>query len=183
MLRTLTVSLLGALALAAAPVALAQSEHYVDRPLEINVHAGGLALDDADTEVIFGVRGAWHTRSGFGFGGNFDVVPVGNESRLLAFEGEIFLTSGEVSYTFPSDDPTHFFVAAGIGAATFSPDDGDSESELLIPVGGGFKWFLADSRYAIRAEVRDQIIRVDNGDSETLHNWEFSVGISFLFGP
>lgn len=163
----------------------AQVEPYADRPFEVNAHVGGLALDQADTEVMVGARVVFHTPRGLGFGGNFDVSSIEeSEARFggLGFEGDLFLASGEVTYTFRSDNPVHVFVSLGVGAATFSPDEGDSESELLIPIGGGFAWFPEESRWAVRADVRDQIIRVENGESDTFHNWELSGGISFLFG-
>lgn len=184
MSRTTLVLALAMLA-GAIDAGRAQGDPYAARPLEVNAHVGGLALDGADTEVMAGARVVYHTAGGLGFGGNFDVAPVEeSEARFgtLGFEGNLFLASGEVTYTFPSDNPVHLFLSLGVGAATFSPDEGDSESELLIPIGGGFAWFHEETHWAIRADVRDQVIRVENGESDTFHNWEFSGGISYLFG-
>lgn len=185
MRRTIHALLLGALTAATANVVRGQDRPYVDRPIEVNAHAGGFALDGGDTEVLLGARAMFHTARGLGIGGSFARVAVEEiETRFgpPGFDGDLFLTSGEVVYTFASDTPVHAFVLAGVGAATFSPEEGDGESELLIPVGGGFTWFLEEWPIAIRGDVRDHVIRRGDGESDTLHNWEFSGGISILFG-
>ena len=186
MSRTILACALAAFAVATTDVAHGQDRSYADSPIEVNAHVGGLAVDGSDTEVMYGVRAAYHTARGLGFGGSFDLVPIEEtEARFgtLGFEGDLTLASGNVSYTFPSDTPVHVFVTLGVGAATFSPDEGDGESELLIPLGGGFTWFLEAWPLAVRGDVRDHIIRVEDGESDTFHNWEFSGGISVLFGP
>lgn len=192
MRKSLYAIAIAALALGWTTTARAQAEHYANKPIEINVHAGGLSFDDGDTELIFGGRAVYNMTNGFGIGGNFDYVD--------AEGGSVLLYSGEVDYTFPSESQTHFFVGAGVGAATFDPDDVDgievdSETELLVPVGGGVKWFnrTNDPTWGLRAEVRDNIIFVSGrdvvvggevieGDDEVTNNFEFSAGVSFFLG-
>lgn len=181
-----------ATALAWTSTAHAQAEHYANKPIELNVHAGGLKFDEGDTEVMFGARAVYNMASGFGIGANFDYID--------AEGGKVYLYSGEVDYTFASASQTHIFVGAGLGAATadFDEDAGfdqESETNLMVPLAGGIKWFnrTNDPTWGIRAEVRDNIIFVSGQDvamgggvvetdDEVTNNLEFSAGVSFFFG-
>lgn len=176
---------------------VAQASHYADRPLEINGHVGGLVLDNlfgGNTEFMAGVRAAWNLPSGLGFGANVDWSRTTTEAvdQGLETDLDVLLYSGEVAYTFPSASLTHFFVAGGVGAATVSPDEEERESEtnLLLPLGAGVKWFNRTDApgWGLRFDVRDNIIALDAGGvsvgDETTHNIEFSGGVSlFLGGP
>lgn len=192
MRKSLYAIAIAALALGWSTTAHAQASHYTNKPIELNVHAGGFSFDDGDTEIMFGARAVYNMANGFGIGGNFGYVD--------AEGGNVLLYSGEVDYTFPSGSQTHFFVGAGVGAATFDFDevegfDIDSQTHLLVPVGGGVKWFneTHDPTWGLRADVRDNIIFVSGedivvggetieGEDETTHNFEFSGGVSFFFG-
>lgn len=170
--------------------ASAQAEHYGNRPWELNVNAGAHFFDNADdTDVGFGGRIFMNMPSGLGFGGNFTWVLSNTDFEGTDFDVNTYLYSGEIEYTFASPSRLHPFVGAGLGAATVKISDvpegfDDSDTNLLIPLVGGVKFFnrTNDSTWAIRGEVRDNIIRFSDGDSETTHNWEVSGGISFLFG-
>lgn len=187
-----------ALALGWTGRAQAQAEHYANRPYELELQGGAHFFDDADdTDFGIGARFYLNQASGLGFGGSFTWVFLDE----LEFEGENlevngYLYSGEVTYTFPAATQLHPFVGAGIGAITVKISDvpepfEDSETELLIPLFGGIKWFnrTNDPNWAIRAEVRDNIIFIGdeevNGETfegETTNNFEISAGVSFLFG-
>ncbi|MFN2383291.1 MAG: outer membrane beta-barrel protein [Gemmatimonadota bacterium] len=191
----------------------AQEEHYGTRPFELNFHAGAIMVDaggesDNDTDVLFGTRAVWNAPSGWGFGASFDYVlsdadvDDDTEGLSLAVDGEDIDTStwlygAGIEYTFPSQSQAHFFVGAGIGAATTKLSDApegveDSSTDLMVPVGGGLKWFnrTNDPSWALRADVRDNIIfretfdadEEDSTGSEATNNFELSGGLSFLFG-
>jgi hypothetical protein len=182
--------------------ALAQAEHYGPSPIEFNAHVGALFLDtpegaDSDTDPMYGIRLGYNMPSGFGLAGNLDWVP--GERNIFGSDVDVntWLYSGEINYTFGSGARIHPFVAAGVGAATrtFSdlPDDDDdieSQTDLMIPFGGGIKWFSQSNRWGIRTEIRDNMIMLtdvfddEEGDEDTeaTHNVELSGGISFFFG-
>lgn len=152
-------------------------------PYELNVHVGGLSLDDAeDTDVLVGARIMLQYPSGWGWGGNFDWVSVDEDLDL-------YLYSFEIDHTFGRGAQLRPFVGGGIGAATFKLGDAsedDSDTHVLIPLAGGVKWLNQPSQpsWAIRGEVRDNIIFADDdGDDDggTTNNWEFSGGVSFFF--
>ncbi len=182
--------------------AAAQAAHYGPAPLEFNAHVGALFLDtpegaDSDTDPMYGVRLGYNTPSGFGLAGNLDWVPGERNVSGTDIDVNTWLYSGELNYTFASSRRVHPCVAAGVGAATrtFSdlPDDDDdieSQTDLMIPFGGGIKWFSQSNRWGIRTEIRDNMVLLtdvfdeEEGDEDTeaTHNVELSGGISFFFG-
>ncbi|CAN5336048.1 hypothetical protein BH18GEM1_BH18GEM1_19830 [soil metagenome] len=198
MTRSALTLLLGGLAALAWSVdARAQSpaSHYANNHVEANLHVGAFFPDEAlfgadDTDAMVGGRLVYNLPSGWGFGGNFDWVLADSDLDGNDIDTNLYLYSAEIDYTFPSTSRIHFFLGAGVGAATLSYEDSpeslDGETNLLIPVAGGLKWFNATNRpsWALRAEVRDNIIFADDADedSEATNNFELSGGISFFFG-
>ncbi|MDX1624345.1 MAG: outer membrane beta-barrel protein [Gemmatimonadota bacterium] len=194
---TAALAFAAGLLLADAPKALAQATPY-----ELNLHIGGFRYDieDSDTDVMLGARFLLQYPSGWGWGGNFDWVPV---DRIATtgddIDFDLYLYSFEVDYTVQTGDQVRPFVGAGIGAATFRVgdlppgpgDDEESETNVLIPLAVGVKFF-DDPRqptWAIRGEIRDNVVFVDEddlqaaiaGDDGAQNNIEFSGGISFFF--
>lgn len=190
--------------------AMAQSpaSHYSHNNYELNLHGGALILDDDfaaslgeadDTDGLLGARFLYNTAPGWGFGANFDWVPAASIDLRGSDEDldiNVFLYSAEVDYTFPSPNRLHFFVGGGVGAATVSLGDApagidDSETDFLVPLAAGVKWFSRTTRqsWAFRAEIRDNIIwqetfdvEEQDEDPEATHNLELSAGISLFFG-
>ncbi|MGH7551047.1 MAG: outer membrane beta-barrel protein, partial [Gemmatimonadota bacterium] len=177
------------IALLAAEPARAQNWY------ELNLHGGAFNADNPenvedDTDGLIGARMMLQYGSGWAWGGNFDWIPSNADFDGEDFDVNMYLYSLGLEYMFPASGPTRFFVGSGIGAATTKVSDvpepiEDSETNLLIPVGGGVKWYNgapSTATWALRGEVRDNIIFVDNGDdSEATNNFEFSGGISFIF--
>jgi hypothetical protein len=179
--------------LAGASAARAQGRYI--RPYELNVHAGAFFPDQSpndDTEVMFGGRILVNLLSGWSFGGSFDWIPRDE----IATGGQdinvnTYLYSGGIEYNFSSQSTTRLFVGGGLGAATTKRSDApeafdDSDTDLLVPLAVGIKWFdrPADPSWGIRAELRDNIIWLEHGGGETdaTNNFEISGGVSFLFG-
>lgn len=195
MRNTYVYALAAVFALAFATNANAQANPY-----EFNVHVGGLQYDlgfdeddNTDTDVMIGARLTQHFESGWGWGGNFDWVladelQTGGED----IDVNLYLYSGEVNYTFPTTGQAKFFLSGGIGAATFKVDDipggvddDFSDTNLMVPLGAGFKWYndATSPTWAIRGDVRDNIVFGDDdeGEDETDQNFEYSIGVSFVF--
>jgi hypothetical protein len=185
------VALAALATLASAGAAWAQGRYI--RPYELNVHAGAFFPDqyrNDDTEPMFGGRILVHLLSGWSFGGSFDWVPR-NEIETGGEDVNTYLYSGGIEYNFSSQSTTRFFVGGGLGAATTKLSDvpegfDDSETDLMVPLALGIKWFdrLADPSWGIRAELRDNIIWLEDGGGETdaTNNFEISGGVSLLFG-
>lgn len=172
--------------------ALAQQRAYNPfPPYELNIHAGGLFPDEGDSNGLLGLRMMLHKASGWGFGGNFDWVPISDTGFDEVVDVNLYLYSFEVDYTFQSDNPLRFFVGAGAGAATTRIGDApeaidDTATDFLLPLALGLKWFnrMDNPSWAIRIDVRDNVIWFEraNGDTDADNNWEVSAGFSILFG-
>ncbi|MGH7558856.1 MAG: outer membrane beta-barrel protein [Gemmatimonadota bacterium] len=159
---------------------------------ELNLHGGAFSADNVDdTDGILGARMMLQYANGVAWGGNFDWIPSNADFEGDDFDVNMYLYSIGLEYMFPASGPARFFVGTGVGAATIKVSDvpepiEDSETNLLIPVGGGVKWYNgapSTATWALRGEVRDNIIFVESGedDSEATNNLEFSGGISFIF--
>lgn len=181
--------------------AQAQAEHYGPAPIELNAHVGALFIDtpkgvDSDTDPMYGLRLGYNTPGGLGFAANLDWIPGERNFGGTPIDINTWLYSGELNYTFRSPSRIHFFLAAGVGGATrtFSDIPGDdsidSTTDLLVPVGGGFKWFSQGNRWGLRGDVRDNIVvetdvfDPEEGDKDTKarNHIEVSGGISIFFG-
>lgn len=165
-------------------------------PYELNLHVGGFSQENADdTDVLVGARFMLQYPSGWGWGGNFDWVSLDEFPAVAEHDADanLYLYSFEVDYTFAPGAQVRPFAGGGIGAATTkitdlgpSGDEDVTETDVLVPLAGGVKWFNSPSNpsWAIRGEVRDNIIFHGNdgeaGD-DTSNNWEFSGGVSFFF--
>lgn len=169
--------------------AAAQRAYNPLAPYELNLHAGGLFPDDEDAEALLGARFTVNRASGWGYGGNFDWVPL-DEGSLDA-DVNLFLYSFEVDYTFDSPNQLRPFIGAGAGAATTKVSDAadevtTTETDFLLPLAFGFKFFnrLDDPSWAFRVDVRDNLVWFEDeaGDTDVSNNWELSAGVSILLG-
>ncbi|HET6342718.1 MAG TPA: outer membrane beta-barrel protein, partial [Gemmatimonadota bacterium] len=170
---------------------------------ELNVH-GATLLDDLFPEsggsIQAGARLVHTTPWRLTVGGNFDwvrtqEVALGGTADVSA---DLLLFSGEIGYAAPVSPRTDLMLAAGAGTASVRLYDVppgasllEESSGLLIPVGVGvrFRNRPEGATWAVRADVRDQVIFLDvvdpasgDVDPEPRHNWELSAGLSLLFG-
>jgi len=98
----------------------------------------------------------------------------------------------DLLYNFLADGPLVPYLAAGGGGITighggsFDTRDGNDllynsstsrNTAATANVGGGFKYFMTDS-VALRADARQLFVF----GRKTLYNWEYTAGLSFLFG-
>lgn len=152
---------------------------------------------EIEAEPIFGVRVGARRSAGFGVEAHAAYTPL--ELEVEGSPGEVldlpaFLYGVEGLYAWPLSPRADFFIAAGVGAVTWSPDrDGggeeiDSETDVRASFGAGAHLLVA-SGFALRADLRDHLVFdqlsetaralriVDRGNS---NNLELSVGAAFL---
>jgi opacity protein-like surface antigen len=185
---------------------------------ELNVHGGiyqrdlGLSSDafdlsddddDTDTDPLVGARLQYNTGAGISVGANFDWVFVSEIDFPAGSVAEdanvnLYLYSGELHYTFPSESSVKFFLGAGVGGATrqitdLGPtgDDEVSSTDLLVPVLAGIKFVndALDPSWGFTLEARDNIIWIDeldvvegDTDKEPTNTWALQGGLSLFFG-
>jgi OOP family OmpA-OmpF porin len=90
----------------------------------------------------------------------------------------------DLLYHFLAEQDFVPFLALGAGVAEVSPDGLDSDTDLLLAYGGGFKYFLND-RVALRFDAR-HLLDINDEDiqrkDDLVHNLSFVGGFTFNFG-
>jgi len=161
---------------------------------EIGASVGLLSIQDFKSDVVSGVRAAWHISEDFFFEANYassqgdqtSYETLSGSSPLfedtdrdyqfynlsvgwVVLPGEIFVLD---RYAFKSD----FYLIGGAGSTDFLGD-----SWFTVSVGAGYRLLLTDS-IAWRIDVRDHMFDRDAfGVEETTHNLEVSTGVTFYF--
>ncbi|MCB1697421.1 MAG: outer membrane beta-barrel domain-containing protein [Pseudomonadales bacterium] len=161
---------------------------------EIGPYIGMLSIQDFNSDVLYGMRAAWHINEDFFFEGNYGSsqadltsyeklsggAPLFDDSERdytfydlnlgwNALPGEIFILD---VYALKSD----FYFVGGAGSTDFL---GDNFFTLIV--GAGFRMLLNDW-ISWRFDVRDHIFDRDAfGNNETTNNIELSTGVTFLF--
>ena len=168
-------------------------EPKIDREnFEIGAFAGIHSIEDFGTDLVYGVKFAYHLTEGF-----FVEATAGQtEAGLTSFEelsggarlfddrtltyynlnlgynilpGEGFIGEGR-AYN------THLYLIAGLGSTEFADDD-----RFTVNFGFGFRFLLNDS-WTLRLDFRDHLFDIDIlGDEKTVHNLEGTVGFTFFF--
>lgn len=161
---------------------------------EIGAYVGMLYIQDFDSDIVYGVRAAWHITEDFFFEGNYGSsqgdltsyeklsggAPLFEDSERdysfynlnfgwNALPGEIFLLD---DYAFKSD----FYLIAGAGSTDFLDDQ-----FFTVSIGAGYRLLLTDA-ITWRFDVRDHIYDRDAfGNSETVNNIEITTGLTYFF--
>ena len=161
---------------------------------EIGLYVGILSIQDFNSELVYGVRGAWHVTEDF----FFEVDYGSSKADLTSYEkltggpplfedaerdysyytlnlgwnvlpGEVFILD---DYAMKSD----FYILGGVGSTDFLGDNW-----FTISVGVGYRLLINDS-ITWRVDVRDHIFDRDVfGLDETTNNIEWTTGITYFF--
>jgi outer membrane beta-barrel protein len=161
---------------------------------EVGPYAGIISIQDFESEIVYGVRAAWHVTEDFFFEANYGVSEgdltsyekLSGGAPLFAdddrdytyynlnlgwnvFPGEVFLFD---DYALKSD----FYLIGGVGNTDFLGDNW-----FTVNVGVGYRLLLNDW-IAWRVDVRDHIYDRDAfGTEETVNNIEWTTGVTFFF--
>lgn len=186
---------------AAQPVILPEVERREITPaaidsedFEVGPFAGILSIQDFDSEVVYGLRAAWHVTEDFFFEANYGMSqgdqtsyeklsggsPLFDDNdrdysyyNLLVgwnvMPGEVFLWGDRA---FKSD----LYLVGGAGSTDFLGDNW-----FTATIGVGYRLLLNDS-IAWRLDVRDHIYDRDVFiEDETTNNIEWTTGITYFF--
>ena len=168
-------------------------EPKIDREdFEVSAFAGLMNIEDFGSDLVYGLRFAYHITEGFFIEASagqseagltsFEALSGGAllfEDRTLTYynlnlgynilPGEVFLGEGR-AYN------TQFYLIAGLGSTEFAEDD-----RFTVNFGAGFRFLLTDS-VAIHVDFRDHLFDIDIlGREKTTHNLEGTVGVSVFF--
>ncbi|MDH3576531.1 MAG: outer membrane beta-barrel domain-containing protein [Gammaproteobacteria bacterium] len=170
-------------------------EPAIDREdFEIGGYVGIMSVEDFGTDVVYGVRLAYHITAGF-----FVEGTVGRtEAGLTSFEelsgGARLITDSQRTFTYynlnlgynilPGEVfigegrayNTNLYLIAGLGSTRFAGDD-----RFTVNVGAGYRFLLSDS-IALHLDFRDHLFDIDLlGEEKTAHNLEGHLGFTVFF--
>jgi outer membrane beta-barrel protein len=170
-------------------------EPKIDREdFEAGGFVGIMSIEDFGTNVVYGVRLAYHVTEGFFVEGtvgqteggltSFEVLSGGapimsDDERTLTYynlnlgynllPGEGFIGEGR-AYN------TNFYLIAGLGSTSFAGDD-----RFTVNFGAGFRFLFTDS-IALHLDFRDHMFDIDIlGEDKTAHNLEGHLGVTVFF--
>ncbi len=139
-----------------------------------------------EDNFVFGGRVGYNITNRFAIEGALEFIStnVDDKNQTFTTEGQFTSPIDDVKMTsYHLDMLYHFmpegrfnpFIAAGYGAAHYSPKI-NNENLSVISYGVGAKYWLAEN-IGLRADLRDNLV-VD----DTFHNIEATLGVIFRFG-
>jgi len=161
---------------------------------EIAIYAGALAVENFDTNVVYGLRIGYHVSEDFFVQASYGTSKVGETSFETLSGGapllsdserdlEYYLVSlgfnllpGEVFLTDSTTFNSVLYVSGGLGSTDFAGDD-----RYTIALAVGYRTLFADN-FSVDLEMRDLIFDVDIfGSDETTNNLELTLGLNLFF--
>jgi OmpA-OmpF porin, OOP family len=170
---------LGSLSIMAAPVAAGEREGAVS----LSPFVGGYTFDGVQhlkTAPVFGLR------LGYDLTKNWGVEVVGNVQATKGTQQRRSINALsyhlDILYNLMPDGPLVPYLAVGGGAITKghgSGFHGGSNTDATANAGLGLKYFVTDS-VALRGDARQ--VMVFERHNSVMYNWEYTAGVTFLFG-
>ena len=192
---TVGIAALAALAATAAP-AQAQGIGITVNPYVGYYHFDESSFEDAfggsdvSSDLLYGVRAGLGSREGLsldlGYGHASTDGEITIDDGIFSENADIDLFYGALNYQLPIP-VIGLFISGGAGAIRYSPEDRDSQTDVLVNYGAGVSIPVGAMR--VRADVKDHIDLCDAPDDlgdfdfgacaedDALHNIELSVGL------
>lgn len=161
---------------------------------EFGVFGGVMNVEDFGSNSVVGARVAYHVTEDFFVEGTYGSTKLGETSFERLSGGAQLLTDDQRDMTYYNANigwnlfPGESFVAsrwafkgglylsAGVGSTEFGGDD-----RFTINAGVGYR-LIATDWLAFHVDVRDHVFDSELlGEEETLHNIEFSGGVTLFF--
>ena len=170
-------------------------EPKIDREdFEAGGYVGIMSIEDFGTNVVYGVRLAYHVTEGFFVEGTVGQTEGGLTSFEILSGGAPIISDDERTLTYynlnlgynllPGEGfigegrayNTNFYLIAGMGSTSFAGDD-----RFTVNFGAGFRFLFTDS-IALHLDFRDHMFDIDIlGEDKTAHNLEGHVGVTVFF--
>ena len=161
---------------------------------EIGAFAGIMSIEDFGSDLVYGVKLAYHVTEGFFVEGSVGRTEGGLTSFEVLSGGAPLLTDSERELTYynlnvgynilPGEGfigegrayNTAFYVIAGLGSTSFAGDD-----RFTVNFGAGYRFLVTDS-IALHVDFRDHLFDIDLlGQEKTAHNLEATLGVTVFF--
>ena len=160
---------------------------------EVGAYGGILNIEEFDSNIVTGVRVAYHMTEFISLELNIGATEVGDSFAESLDGGLPGLNSDDREYSYynlsfaynllPSEVflgpntafKTDFYVIGGVGNTTFNRDD-----FFTYSLGGGLRFYLTDF-IALHATVKNHIYDSDVVTVQQVNNIESTLGVSFYF--
>lgn len=145
----------------------------------ITPYVGGYTFEgdqNIETGLTFGLRGGYNFTRNWGLEGVLGFTPTEQKRNDSDVDATTYRLEG--LYHFMPEKDLVPFLALGVGGITIDSEGSGvkDRTDGIITAGGGLKYFINDA-FAVRGDGR-YILDL----SHTLSNWEYTVGLSFMFG-
>jgi len=148
-----------------------------DRLSDVSMKAGVVMGGHAGARF-----GAWSVEGSFAFApASFEGTSTLGATRSV--DTNLMIYGLDALYTFPSENPLmEFFAVAGVGAKTYSPSEGDGQTDVAGNLGVGLRVWMSPT-LAVRFEGRDYVSSFEGEGSSKLQNdILFAVGLTISPG-
>ena len=161
---------------------------------ELGAYSGLMSVEDFGSGTVYGARLAYHITEGLFAEATYGQTTAGRTSFETLSGAVELLTPSQRRFRYydlsvgynvlPGEAfvgrnrafSTALYVMAGAGSTEFAGD-----SRFTLSFGAGYRVLLTDWLSA-HLLVRDHIFRTDLlGESKTVHNIEFTLGLGFFF--
>ena len=161
---------------------------------EIGAYAGIMSIEDFGSDLVYGIRLAYHVTEGFFVEGMLGQTEAGFTSFEVLSGGAPILSDSDREYTYynlslgynilPGEGfigesrayNTGLYIIAGLGSTRFAGDD-----RFTVNYGAGYRFLLNDS-LALHLDFRDHLFDIDLlGEEKTIHNLEGHLGVTVFF--
>ncbi len=161
---------------------------------EIGGFAGIMSIEDFGSNLVYGVRLAYHITEGFFLEGSVGQTEAGLTSFEVLSGGAPILSDSDRQYTYynlnvgynilPGEGfigesrayNTGLYLTAGLGSTRFAGDD-----RFTVNFGAGYRFLLNDI-VALHLDFRDHLYDIDLlGEEKTVHNLEATLGVTVFF--
>lgn len=161
---------------------------------EVGAFAGIMSIEDFGSDIVYGLRLAYHITEGFFMEGTIGRSEAGLTSFEVLSGGAPILSDSDRQYTyynlnlgynilpgevFIGDSRaynTNLYLIAGLGSTHFAGDD-----RFTVNFGAGYRFLLTDS-VALHIDFRDHLFDIDLlGEQKTAHNLEGHLGVTVFF--
>ena len=161
---------------------------------EIGGFAGIMSIEDFGSDLVYGVRLAYHITEGFFVEGSLGQTEAGLTSFEVLSGGAPLLSDSDRQYTYynvnvgynilPGEGfigesrayNTGLYLTARLGSTRFAGDD-----RFTVNFGAGYRFLLNDT-VALHLDFRDHLFDIDLlGEEKTVHNLEGTLGVTVFF--
>ena len=161
---------------------------------EIGGFAGIMSIEDFGSNLVYGVRLAYHITEGFFLESSVGQTEAGLTSFEVLSGGAPILSDSDRQYTYynlnvgynilPGEGfigesrayNTGLYLTAGLGSTRFAGDD-----RFTVNFGAGYRFLLNDI-VALHLDFRDHLYDIDLlGEEKTVHNLEATLGVTVFF--